>query len=177
DGKIITLDRRTGSRVYVRVAGPLTPQLTVEKLKTTYGPRLNPLGGTAVVTYRVENRGNVRMSGRQQVSISGPFGLFGKQNAVTDLPELLPGEGMDFRVEFDSGVAATMVAVGKVRLEPEPVGTADEQPSERWRSFAFALPFTVIALTLVGWLLWRARRNYLNHQDEDRYSGVGAPGR
>ena len=35
DGKVITLDRRTGSRVYIRVAGPLTPELTVEKLRTT----------------------------------------------------------------------------------------------------------------------------------------------
>ena len=174
DGKIITLDRRTGSRVYIRVAGPLTPKLTVEKLRTTYGPRLNPLGGTAVVTYRVQNQGNVRMGGRQQVSISGPFGLFGKQKASTDLPELLPGEGVDFRVEFKGDVPATLVALGKVRLDPEPVGQVADKRAERWRSFAFALPFTVMAVLLAGWLLWRARRNYLHHRDEDTYAGVGA---
>ena len=96
------------------------------------------------MTYRVENRGNVRMGGRQQVSISGPFGLFGKQNAFTDLPELLPGEGVDLRVEFDGGVPATLVAVGKVRLEPAAGGPEpDDDAVEHWRSFAFALPFTV----------------------------------
>lgn len=127
-----------------------------------------------MVTYRVENRGNVRMAGRQQVSISGPLGLFSTQKAVTDLPELLPGEGIDLRVEFEGGVAATLVAVGRVRLEPTVVGEADDDQSDRWRSFAFALPFSVMAVLLAGWLLWRARRNYVHHEQEDRRSAVGA---
>ncbi len=184
DGKVVALDRRTGSRLYIRVAGPLVPQLTVEKLRTTYGPALSPLGGTAEVTYRVENRGNVRMGGRQQVSVSGPFGVARKRMAATDLSELLPGEGVDMRVRF-TGVAATIVAVGNVRLEPAPVGddakggAANGDAANNRRSFALALPFTVLAMALVGWLLSRARRNYQRRRDSgsNEYAAAGAHAR
>ena len=77
DGAAVSVDRRTGTRVYLRVAGPVEPELAVEHVKTTYTPSLNPLGGTAEVTYTIRNRGNVRLAGTHQVEVSGPFGLFG----------------------------------------------------------------------------------------------------
>ena len=165
DGKVITLDRRTGSRMYIRVAGPIAPRLTIERLSSSYRPAVNPLSGTAEVTYRVENRGNVRMGGRQHVSVSGPLGLAAKQKPATELPELLPGEGVTMHVTFD-GVLASAVAVTNVRIEPAPVGRDLDLSDERSRSLTLAPPYTVLALVLAGWLLSRARRAYLRRQGE-----------
>lgn len=163
DGKTITLDRRTGSRIYVRVAGALSPKLSVEKLHASYDPSLNPLDGDATVTYRVQNRGNVRMAGRQRVSISGPLGLGKRAKASTELPELLPGEGVNFTVRFKS-VDATAIAIAKVKLEPTGVRSSAGSASVQGRALAFAIPFTIVALALMGWLLARARRAYVRRQ-------------
>lgn len=162
DGTVIGLDRRTGVRLYVRVAGPLSPNLTVEKLSTKYGRSLNPFAATAEVTYRVENRGNVRTSGQQRVSVSGPFGLFEREMASNEIPELLPGQGANVTVKFNS-VVATGLGVGRVRLEPAPFGGAALEPTT-WRAFTLALPLTVLAFGLVVGLLGYARRAYVRRQ-------------
>lgn len=171
NGKVIALDRRTGSRIYVRVAGKLVPELTVERVRISYQPGLSPLGGTAKITYRVENRGNIRMGGKQRVSVSGPFGLARKRKAAVDLPELLPGEGVTLRATFKD-VAATVVAVAKIQLDPVPVDKrVEDVPRNSGRSVAPAVPFSVLALVLAIWLLRRARRSYLRHQIEDSVTG------
>ena len=68
DGKVIALDRRTGTRLYVRVAGPVEPKLNIEGVSVNYSPSLNPLSGSATVTYTVANRGNVRLGGTSSVT-------------------------------------------------------------------------------------------------------------
>lgn len=167
DGKIISLDRRTGTRVYIRVAGPLAPELAVEKLRTSYKPSLDPTGGTAEVTYRVENRGNVRLGGIQRVSISAPFGIAKKSNAPIKLPDiLLPGQGVTINSTF-KGVAATGLAVTKVEIDPISVGTeskSDAAPRATKKTFSLAIPFTVIAVAISVLLIRRARRSYLSHK-------------
>ena len=174
DGKVIALDRRTGSRIYIRVAGKLAPELTVERLRADYQPALSPLGGTAKVTYRVENRGNVRMGGKQRVSVSGPFGLARKRKAAVDLPELLPGEGVTLRATFKN-VSATGVAIAKVQLDPVPVDKKVRNVArDSGRSVALAVPFSVLALVLAIWLLLRARRSYLRPQREEALLGNGS---
>ncbi len=167
DGKIITLDRRTGTRIYIRVAGPLTPELAVEKLRTTYQPSLDPTGGTAEVTYRVENRGNVRLGGTHSVSISAPFGIAKRSNVPVKLPDvLLPGQGVTINSTI-KGIAATGLAVTKVEIDPIPAGpeskSAKASPISK-KTFSLAIPFTVIAVALSVLLIRRARRSYLSHK-------------
>ncbi len=166
DNKIVTLDRRTGTRLYVRVAGPLKPELIVTKLKTTYKPSLNPLDGEVKVTYRVENRGNVRLGGSQQVSIAAPFGLAKKTKKAVKLPEVLPGQGVNLNASFD-GVMASGIAITNVRLEVKPAAKdVGVVPSNRSRTLTAALPFTAVAVLLASWLLLRARRSYRGHQGD-----------
>jgi uncharacterized membrane protein len=90
----ITVDRRLGIRVQLRVDGALAPGLVVEGLTVGFGSSLNPFaGGTATVDYTVRNTGNVRLSGQQSVALSGPFGWFRSDiENVDDVPEILPGE-------------------------------------------------------------------------------------
>ncbi|PVW02543.1 DUF916 domain-containing protein [Microbacterium sp. Gd 4-13] len=90
----ITVDRRLGIRVQLRVDGALQPGLVVEGLTVGFAGSLNPFaGGTATVDYTVRNTGNVRLSGQQSVALYGPFGLFRSDiEGVDDVPEILPGE-------------------------------------------------------------------------------------
>jgi hypothetical protein len=90
----ISVDRRLGIRVQLRVDGALAPGLVVEGLTVGFGSSLNPFaGGTATVDYTVRNTGNVRLSGQQSVALYGPFGWFRADiDGVDDVPEILPGE-------------------------------------------------------------------------------------
>lgn len=163
DGKVVNLDRRTGARVYLRVEGPLTPELVVEGVTTTYKPSLNPLNGTADVTYRIRNRGNVRMQGTHNVSVGGLLGLAEKDTPSEDLPELLPGEDYTVRVTLN-GVAATGLATTKVRLEPATID-GEDLPSNGRSTLTLAPPLTLIIGGLAVWLARRAQRAYSRHQD------------
>ncbi len=172
DNKVVTLDRRTGTRLYVRVAGPLEPELVVTRLKATYRPALNPLDGGAKVTYRVENRGNVRLGGMQQVSIAAPFGLAKKSKPAVKLPELLPGQGVTLEASFD-GVMASGLAVTKVNLDVKPVAKdVGAVPSRSSRSLTAAVPLTAVVMILAAWLLRRARRSYRSHVGGQARVGV-----
>lgn len=164
DGRTVTVDRRTGSRMYVRVAGPLAPRLAVQNLHSSYRPGLSPVGGTADVTYRVVNVGNVRMTGKQRVSVSGPLGLASHSKATVDVPELLPGQGYTVHATFH-GAPAAALSVAKVRLDPALVGSTAKQKSAHWQSLAPAPPYSVLVLVLSIWLLLRARRAYVRRRD------------
>ena len=131
-------------------------------MKTTYTPSLNPMGGTAEVTYTIRNRGNVRLAGTHQVEVSGPFGVFGHSKAEQDLPELLPGERYTVHAKF-TGVPAAVLEQTTVHLEP-----TDPDAAGGGRSAStFAPPLTLVCLALASWLGLRARRAYRGHRDDD----------
>lgn len=166
DGKIVNLDRRTGSRLYLRVAGELTPELAIESIRTTYRPALNPAGGTAEVTYRIQNRGNMRMGGAHTATVSGPLGIATKRKPGEELAELLPGEGVTVHATFE-GVPASVLAFTTVRLEPTAlVGDDAGAPSQRRQAVTLAVPVSLVALALaLGFALY-ARRSYARHRRE-----------
>jgi hypothetical protein len=173
NGKNVLLERRTGPRLYLRVAGPLNPRLTVENLKVSYHPALNPFQDSADVTYRVANRGNVRLHGTDKNSVSGPFGLFGRGKPTSTLPEILPGQSIPMHVKF-SGAAATVVGFGKVRLDPQGVGGTSTNTAQSWRALTLALPYTVLVLLVSVWLIMRARRAYLRRNRPPAPNSPGA---
>ncbi|WP_448630986.1 WxL protein peptidoglycan domain-containing protein [Cellulomonas soli] len=90
----ITVDRRLGIRVDLRVGGELRPALAVEDVHVSYDGTANPAGaGGAAVTYTVRNTGNQVLSADQTVAVTGPFGRLRVQAPeVARAPELLPGE-------------------------------------------------------------------------------------
>ena len=144
DGQEVVLDRRTGPRIYVRVAGELVPELSVEGLETSYDPALNPLGGGASVRYRIHNTGNVRLSGRHQASVAGPFGAGRQRGERLDLPELLPGESIEVETTVE-GVPALGWARAEVVVEPSTeLGEDPDLAPVSSRGMALAPPITVI---------------------------------
>jgi hypothetical protein len=58
----VGVDRRLGSRVYLRVSGALAPALQMSDVKIDHNGTLNPFGdGSVRVSYVVTNVGNVRL--------------------------------------------------------------------------------------------------------------------
>jgi hypothetical protein len=166
DGKVIALDRRTGTRLYIRVAGPVEPKLTIEGVSVSYSPALNPLDGRATVTYTVANRGNVRLGGTSSASVGGPFGLFAKDGPTQELAELLPGESVTYTTTID-GVPATVVSSAEVHLDPSAaVGDEDTLGDDSQGALTLAPPWTLIAILVVVGLVVFAWRRYRRHDGE-----------
>ncbi|MEO1056888.1 MAG: hypothetical protein AAFY28_08250 [Actinomycetota bacterium] len=166
-GDTVVLDRRTGTRLLLRVNGPITADLAVTDLQTSYEPSINPLGGAATVNYRVENRGNVRLAGTSEVSVSGLFGLGGKKLPPVEIPELLPGEGLDFRVAVDD-VPAFGWSTAEVALTAISSGGGVEGETSTSSASAFAPPVALLLFMLLALLLWIAVRATRRHRNRNQ---------
>ncbi len=156
DGKQVNVDRRTGTRIYIRVAGPLRPNLSISHISHTYHASLNPFSGRSDITYTITNEGNVRLAGRQRVSAAGLFGWGKKQTAYLDVPELLPGQKITLRASF-KGLPATFVDFGKAQVGPRTQDGKAFPPVSR-SAATVAMPWTILAVALVIYLIAYARR-------------------
>ena len=154
DGAAVELDQRVGSRVFIRVSGPLHPALSIEQVRASYDGVLNPFGsGRASVSYVVRNTGNVKLGGRQQVSVHGPAGPTAQASGLADVPLLLPG-GSYRAIARVQGVWPLARETATVRVAPLVV-PGDVVPGlhESVATATFwALPWTPLAI-LVGLVL------------------------
>lgn len=161
DGTRIGVERRTGTRVYLRVNGPTRTELAVEDLSTDYSNAVNPFGGSATVSYRIQNLGNIRVSGTSAASIGGPFGVGEQQSADVEFPELLPGQGFVVTREFDN-----VPSLGIVRTTVELVATAETTGAAAVTasSTTFAPPIALVLLLLAILFGLLAIRAYQRHR-------------
>lgn len=162
DGKAVNIDRRTGTRLYIRVAGALNPALAITRISNSYKPSLNPFAGRVEVTYRIENEGNVRLAGKQRATAAALLGLGKKSSKFLDVPELLPGQGITVKQTF-KGIPALLFASAKADVRRDTTGTASVATVSRTAG-TVAVPWTIVALIVIAWLLERARLAYRSHQ-------------
>lgn len=165
DGSILNVDRSVGTRLYLRVAGPIRPELAVEQLATSYDGSINPLDGSTRVTFRIQNRGNVRLAGTHQVTVAGPFGLGRARSEQVEFPELLPGQGIDVSTDL-TGIPALGWVSTDVDVSPtggDSVAAGVAASSTR----SFAVPVPIVLLLILILLTWFARRRYRRHRDVD----------
>jgi hypothetical protein len=173
-GQTAVVDRRTGSRIYVRVNGNVNPSLVVENLSSDYTGAFNPLDGTMHVSYTLRNPGNVRLGARQVVEITDVFGRSVASRHGKVIPELLPGNAVRLHEHF-TGVPAELRLGASVKVIPvEPVGTTEKAPaSTMYTSHTWAIPWTVFLLLLLAFLLWRLYRRYRTRAQELPPAGPG----
>jgi hypothetical protein len=169
-GTSVTVDSRIGVPIYMRVNGPLHPVLGVESVSTGYQSTINPFGGGGTnVSYTVHNTGNVRLTGAQTVTITGPFGITLATAHPKPLLQLLPGQS--FRVHTHvSGVFPAGPLTVHVHIHPVAVtglshkGTAYRMVSHTAGMFAMPWPQLLLLVVLVGagigawWWVRRLRR-------------------
>lgn len=95
----VDIKQAVGVRMYVRVAGPLNPELTVSNLHVSTGGQawLAPVTGPPKTTARftITNAGNVRLSPSVKVRVKDLFGRVVASEDVGRLQELLPGASVD----------------------------------------------------------------------------------
>lgn len=166
-GNPVLVDHRVGARIYLRVAGELAPALQVTRLDADYGRSWwQPFTtGTTTVTYTVTNTGNVRLTGTQQVTVTGLFGWGSRTVKLTDLPEILPGQSITIAGEVD-GVWPLLRMSTDVSLQPAnpPPFANDPSPSPASaRVTVWAMPWPELALLAllglgVGAKIWQRRR-------------------
>lgn len=153
-GQVITLDRRTGTNLLVRVNGELNPELAVTNVDTSYHHSVNSFGGSSTVSFRIENRGNIRLAGTPIISVGGPFGLLGETITLPDISELLPGEELELTAEL-SGVPA--LVLNSTEVEVVPIG-ADGADTASSSATTFAPPLALLLVLLAGVLFLLAMR-------------------
>ena len=167
-GAKFLLDRRVGTRIYLRVAGALHPILSVEHVGISYRGTMNPVGsGTATVNYTVRNTGNVALASPQVVAVTSLFGTLATVSA-RPVVNLLPGQSDHFTV-VAKGIPPAGPITAHVTLVPgEPKGTTTPpvvklEPAAVVRAqsgstWAWPWPQLILFVLLLALLwLWRGR--------------------
>jgi hypothetical protein len=177
EGRTVMVDRRLGSRMYVRVDGELRPELSVSDVDVSYDGTLNPLGtGTVDVAYTVTNTGNVRLGAGQTITVPGRLGMPGSEVVLEDMGELLPGSSLSFTTTV-AHVWPTVRATAEVALVPIPTRAGDvfdAAPVASASASTWAIPWTgvavVVVLLLVASWVWsriRRRRRRAEAREDD----------
>jgi len=161
-GTAVNFEQRVATRLSVRVAGELRPQLRIENLSATYVGSLNPFGrGSAVVTYTVHNTGNVRLGGRQEVTVQSLFGPRAAAENLQDVPTLLPGATAVVTAEVPNVLPLVYLDAVVNVSALAPVTDADPGSAVATASVhLWAIPWTLLALVLFLLILalwWRRR--------------------
>ncbi len=158
-GQRVEVERRVAARVYLRVPGQLTPGARITTVNASYDGGLGPAGGPVTVTYRIANTGNVRLSGKARVQLTGPAGIRLANSEVIDVPELLPDSEIRVTRRFDSILPAGRI---NALVVFNPRTTTGELPGTSRSAGVWAMPWLGLGLLamlvgLIGWRLLRRR--------------------
>ncbi|WP_331770209.1 DUF916 domain-containing protein (plasmid) [Embleya sp. NBC_00888] len=188
-GSRVLVDRRVGTRVYLRVDGPLRPALGTGGLSARVRTSPDPFGGGLTVTYTVRNTGNVRLGARPELTVRGPWGVTTRHQRLDPLPELLPGAALTRTVRLDGVTQAFRLDVDlAVHPMPVPAGPAETGPVAHARTEVRAVPWVVVGASalllavLVSLVVHRRRRRRrraretTSHEREPIPQPVGAGG-
>lgn len=158
EGKKVNIDKRVGTRVYLRVAGAVAPSFTADNVQLRY--RDGTFSGDLTVTYTLRNTGNIRVHGDSRIDVTGPFGIKLGSSSRADVPDLLPGAEVSVTSTI-SGVAPLGQLNANVIVNPVSseglLPTASRSASMWVAPWAYAgILVLVIALGTV--LVWMRRR-------------------
>jgi archaellum component FlaG (FlaF/FlaG flagellin family) len=159
----IKIAQRIVTRLYARVPGALTPQLTISNLTSSYTPSLNPFAGSINMSFTISNPGNVALKADVVTSATTFFGIPVGSSAHSQVEELTPGTNRVYSVVVPNVGQWVLVSpkvsltpiVDKTALNPG-VMTVVEREASVW-----VFPFTwiaVLVLILVLVIVFRASR-------------------
>jgi MYXO-CTERM domain-containing protein len=131
----------------------------VSSLSSDYAHSANPFGGSSEVTFAVENRGNVRVSGTPVISVGGPFGIMKQEITLDPISELLPGQTIDLTASLD-GVPALFLNKTEVRIDIDEASARGGAEDVVASSNGFTPPITIMLLLALALLALLARRSF-----------------
>ncbi|MFG6446480.1 hypothetical protein ACFXQA_14565 [Microbacterium sp. P07] len=167
-GTGVTLEQRVGTRIYLRIDGPLSPGVGVQGAVAGYTGSLNPLaGGTARSGFDVRNLGNTRVSVQPEVRLTGPFGMGLGSFALEPVRNIVPGGVAHVEAELP-GIPPLFLVTADVTLTPiaaDGIAAADPlPPAVDTSAVAWAVPWMLLAALgaiggAIALLVWRRRRS------------------
>jgi hypothetical protein len=168
-GERFIVNRRVGSRIYLRVVGPLHPHLAIDHLTAGYNGSINPVGrGSVKVSYMVRNTGNVALAGSQRLTVGSLFGTL-VTGTARSIVNLIPGQSLAVQTVL-KGVLPVGPLHAHVTLAPTaPAGPTSlgipplpsAVPVVHASVGLWALPWTallIIVVVVAGLVFWRKRR-------------------
>lgn len=156
---------RVGTRVYVRVAGPVTAALTAQTEGSFAAGQLLVTPGTLTLTTALANTGNVRLVPSVRAQVTGLFGLWSGTVPLAEVAEVLPGGSV-----VTTGELAGVPPLGPLRV------TLDQPRAQSWGqeigaevavqsatvtvwAAPWAIPLGVVVAIALGLLVWRRSRS------------------
>lgn len=145
----LSVDRRLGTRINLRVAGELAPAAAVSNVEASYTPSWNPFApGVLTISYALENSGNTRITGLETIAVAGPGGLLGTTFAPTQLAEVIPGSTIEVATEVPTLSLGWLS--GSATVTPEGVGLGAGSVAPVAMEFSIAaVPWSLYALLLL----------------------------
>lgn len=170
----ILVDRRVGTRMYVRVPGELQSLLNITGMTATYNPTINPVAGTASVTLTVTNQGNVALAPTLVLTAKSFFGSDLTERRLENLDELLPGASRTVTYELGPvGQYVYVNAAASLYSRGDQTGATSEAPAAPqvdretgiWAVPWILVGILVLAALIVLYLRWRRRRDHARAQE------------
>ncbi len=156
-GVDVGIKRAVAARLYLRVAGPTTPALSVEDVALTHDRGFLPWSGSGkgTVTYTVRNTGNLRLTPESVIKVSGMIGRHVDTVENPGVVDLLPGQVARLRAKVSGIGAVDRLSVTVTASTTEGV-TAEDTTTEWILPWPAVLLFLLL-LTLATWWLLRRR--------------------
>lgn len=180
EGVGIEVRRRVGARVYVRVDGPLQPDLQVTRVEVDHTTSLLPplIGkGEAVIGYEIKNTGNTRIVPTVSVEVEGFLGGTKIAFDERELKELLPGSTVVVSEGFE-GLPGLNRLTAKVNVSGQgPGGEGVDATGSSTFWVVSPLSLAAVALMPVLFLLWRRERRRPDEPVPERPAPPPAPQR
>ncbi len=161
-GDQVNVDRRIGTRLYVRVSGDIQAGLSISGIEGQYiGDWWNPFAGAVRVHYTVENTGNIALASNISLGVRTWFGASAAAQAGDGIPELLPGATRTFETDIP-GVASWVYLNPWVTLNPfvegDDVDKRMSVPATSRDTVLIALPWAILIVAGLVALFFIARR-------------------
>lgn len=152
-GPNIGIQRAVATRVYLRVQGPVTPGLEVQRVW------LEQTDSAATVHYLLANTGNVRLEPTGLVNLTGVFGRDLQRLPPLDLGTLLPGETSEYaQVTDELPVVDRLTATVSVTTPEVTASASTSLLIIPWWGLVGAVAL-VLLISLLVWLRGRRREN------------------
>jgi hypothetical protein len=152
-GRRVVVRQGVGARIYLRVPGPLHPQVAVTSVKVHRSSGLFG-GGHAAIVATVANTGNTRVDGSVVAKATGVFGYSVKTFAPQKFQALLPGNAAQFVFNWPH-----LPRVGPIHVSVDV--NAGKAQAHGGTTF-WVIPWLVVLIVIlllggIGYLRWRRR--------------------
>lgn len=153
EGTSVRQENRVGTRIYLRVDGPLTPGMGVTGAVAGYEGTVNPIGaGAGFAGFDLSNTGNTRLSAQPSIHFTGPFGIDFGTLTLEPVRNIMPG-GTAHVTGLQEGVLPLLLLFADITVTPLPGDTlADTDPLPAAASssaITWAIPWMLLLILAV----------------------------